>query len=317
MTRTERIAAALAVGIAVAATGPSVASGQGLPLGTPIPGQPLGQLSDDDGRAENPFLAHQLAFHRVADARATTDEILRHRFREKGLDYPAGEIFIRVFKHERVLELWARSDADDRFTLVTAYPVCALPGQLGPKQRMGDLQVPEGFYFIDEFNPRSSYHLSLRVDYPNLADRVRRQALALGGDIFIHGGCETIGCVPIEDGNIQELYWVAAQAMDAGQSLIPVHIFPARLDDRRLQWLEETFRPEAELLAFWRNLAEGYVYFEKTQRVPWITVAEDGRYAVPETPSVAIEADASPDELAPEPSGEAAASPDADGPRDG
>lgn len=285
MTHITRAIIAAALGLAAAAAGPAAAAGQGLPLGTAIPDAPLGRTADDAGPTADAFLAHQLAFPRVADARATTDHALRARFQEKGLDYPASEIFVRVFKHERVLELWARSDPEDRFTLVTSYPVCALPGQLGPKQRMGDLQVPEGFYFIDEFNPRSSYHLSLRVNYPNLADRMRRQALALGGDIFIHGGCETVGCVPIEDANIRELYWVAAQAMDAGQLLIPVHIFPARLDESRLQWLADTFRPEAELLAFWRNLAEGYAYFEETQRVPWVTVAEDGRYAVPQAPT--------------------------------
>jgi murein L,D-transpeptidase YafK len=282
MTDITRAAVALTLGLTVATAAPPGAAGQGLPLGTPIPDQPIGQAADDTALTVDAFLAHQLAFPRVADARATTDQALRARFREKALDYPAREIFIRVFKHERILELWARSDPDDAFTLVTAYPVCALPGQLGPKQRMGDLQVPEGFYFIDEFNPRSSYHLSLRVDYPNIADRMRRRALALGGDIFIHGGCETVGCVPIEDANIRELYWIAAQATDAGQSLIPVHIFPARLDQSRLQWLEETFRPEADLLEFWHNLAQGYLYFEHTRHVPWVTVARDGRYIVPE-----------------------------------
>jgi murein L,D-transpeptidase YafK len=262
---------------------PHAAAGQ-IPLGTPVPGQPLGDAAPGATLETDLFLAHQLSFPRVTDARATTDEALRYRFLEKGLEYPASEIFIRVFKHERTLELWARSDADAEFTLVTAYPVCALPGQLGPKQRMGDLQVPEGFYFIDQFNPVSAYHLSLRVDYPNLADRMRRQPIALGGDIFIHGGCETVGCVPIEDHNIRELYWVAAQARDAGQRVIPVHIFPARLDPDRLDWLEETFRPDPELLAFWHNLAEGYAWFEETRQVPWVTVAEDGRYRVPEIP---------------------------------
>jgi murein L,D-transpeptidase YafK len=271
-------AAAFALALAV----PGAVRGQSAPLGSPIPGQPLGQTMELEGQAS--FLAHQLTFARVADARARTDQRLRDLFLSQGLDYPAREIFIRVFKHERQLELWARSDAESDFSLVVRYPVCVLPGQLGPKERMGDVQVPEGFYFIDEFNPSSAYHLSLRVNYPNLADRMRRQVRALGGDIYIHGGCESVGCVPIEDDNIAELYWVAAQASEAGQSVIPVHIFPARLDPDRLQWLQDTFRPDAELLDFWRNLAEGYAYFEATRRVPWVTVAEDGRYAVPEPP---------------------------------
>jgi murein L,D-transpeptidase YafK len=273
-------ASAAAVTLALAV--PGAGHAQGIPLGSPIPEQPLGETTELEGQAS--FLAHQLTFTRVADARARTDQRLRDLFLSRGLDYPAREIFIRVFKHERQVELWARAHPESDFSLVVRYPVCVLPGQLGPKERMGDVQVPEGFYFIDEFNPSSAYHLSLRVNYPNLADRMRRQVRALGGDIYIHGGCESVGCVPIEDDNIAELYWVAAQASEAGQSVIPVHIFPARLDPDRLQWLQDTFRPDAELLDFWRNLAEGYAYFEATRRVPWVTVAEDGRYAVPEPP---------------------------------
>ena len=253
---------------------------QNTPLGTPIPQKPLGSAMETVAGPAN-FLENQVTYPRVAQARDAADGRLRLLFHEMGVTYPAPEIYLRVFKHERVMELWARSRQDSTFTLIKEYPVCALPGQLGPKRQMGDFQVPEGFYFIDDFNPESSYHLSLRVSYPNLSDRLRREAIALGGDIFVHGGCETIGCVPIENENIEEVYWLAAQAMDAGQRVIPIHIFPSRMDERSLTWLEATFQPEAELRAFWRNLAEGYEYFERTHQVPWITVARDGRYAVP------------------------------------
>jgi murein L,D-transpeptidase YafK len=280
--------AALAAALFTAPAAAPAAAQRGGPLGSPIPGQPLGQAVERPGI--DAFLAHQLTFDRVAGAREAADERLRAVFAEAGLAYPAREIFLRVLKHERVLELWARSHPDAGFTLVRSYPVCALPGQLGPKRRMGDVQVPEGFYFIDGFNPRSAFHLSLRVDYPNTADRMRREALTLGGDIFIHGGCATVGCVPIEDRNIEEVYWLAVQVTDAGQRLIPVHIFPARLDDDNLRWLQATFSPEPELLDFWRNLAEGYAFFEETRRVPWVTVAESGAYVVPERPALARDA---------------------------
>ena len=262
---------------------PTAAGAQGVPLGSPIPGQPLGQPTEGGGGAAA-FMENQLTFPRVAEARANADGRLRLLFHEKGIPYPAPEIFLRAFKHERVLELWARSRHDSTFTLVKEYPVCALPGQLGPKRMMGDVQVPEGFYFIDEFNPESSYHLSLRVNYPNLADHMRREALSLGGDIYIHGGCATIGCIPIENQNIEEVYWLAAQAMDAGQKVIPIHIFPSRMGPDRMRWLKDTFDPGPDMLAFWKNLAEGYTYFEETRKVPWVTVGVDGRYAIPSVP---------------------------------
>jgi murein L,D-transpeptidase YafK len=265
---------------------PADAGGQSAPLGTPIPHKPLGSPVDGEGGLPA-FLKNQLSFARVAEAREVADAPLRLLFHERALTYPAPEIYLRVFKHERVMELWVRPRHDSTFTLLKEYPVCALPGQLGPKQQMGDFQVPEGFYFIDEFNPESAYHLSLRVSYPNLSDRLRREAIRLGGDIYVHGGCETVGCVPIENDNIREVYWLAVQAMDAGQRVIPIHIFPSRMDERSMRWLERTYDPDPELHAFWRNLAEGFTYFEETHRVPWITVAADGRYAVPPIPALA------------------------------
>lgn len=288
----RRFLFAAAAGGLLLCAGP-VAAQDGSPLGSPVPGTLLGEAVDAE-RGPRAFLPHQLGFSRVASARDSTDERLRELFEEKGLRYPAEELFFRVFKHERVLELWGRSKGDEAFTLVKEYRVCALPGQLGPKRKMGDVQVPEGFYFIDQFNPRSEFHLSLRVDYPNVADRMRREDLALGGDIFIHGGCATIGCVPIQDHNMEEVYWLAVQATDAGQRLIPVHIFPARLDRANLRWLEDAFDPEPELMTFWEQLSEGYAYFEETRQVPWVTVAENGMYAVPESPALA--ADDAPDD---------------------
>ncbi len=276
-------AGSIVITLFMMAVGSAAAVAQTTPLGSRIPHRALGEPTASG--SDVGFTVHQLSFHRVAQASMATDHLLRARFQELGLEYPGREVFIRVFKHERVLQLWARSDLDEPFSLVREYPVCTVPGQLGPKSRLGDLQVPEGFYFIDKFNPESAYHLSLRVDYPNLADRMRRQPVALGSDIFIHGGCESVGCVPIEDHNIQEVYWLAAQAMDAGQRLIPVHIFPARLDPPRLRWLEETFGPEPDLLAFWQNLADGYAYFELTHRVPWVIVNADGSYGIPDPPA--------------------------------
>lgn len=260
-------------------------------LGTPVPKKPLGEPASDT-RGPQAFLENQLSFERVLSARENVDGRMRALFEEKGVAYPSPEVFIRVFKHERVLELWAGGAQGEPLTLIKTYPVCAQPGQLGPKRQMGDVQVPEGFYFIDDFNPTSNYHLSLRVSYPNTADRLRREAISLGGDIFIHGGCETVGCVPIENDNIEEVYWVAAQATAAGQQLIPLHIFPSRLGDDGLRWLESTFNPSPELLAFWKNLAEGYRFFEQSRAVPWVTVARDGSYSVP---AAALAADAEPD----------------------
>ena len=87
---------------------------------------------------------------------------------------------------------------------------------IGPKLREGDKQVPEGFYRIELLNPNSRYHLSLRVNYPNAVDIERagrdgRDLSMLGGDIMIHGGAESVGCIAIGDPGIEELFIMVAR----------------------------------------------------------------------------------------------------------
>jgi murein L,D-transpeptidase YafK len=105
-------------------------------------------------------------------------------------------------------------------------------GGLGPKVREGDLQVPEGVYQIDAFNPASRFHLALRVGYPNAVDRARARALGVpaGGDIMVHGGCATVGCLPLRDGPMERLYVAAVQARASSRAAIPVHLHPCRYE---------------------------------------------------------------------------------------
>jgi murein L,D-transpeptidase YafK len=128
--------------------------------------------------------------------------------------------------------------------------------------------VPEGFYRISALNPQSRFLLSLRVSYPNARDRALRHT---GGDIFIHGSCVTIGCIPIEDGPIQELYVVAQDAHQAGAPL-EVHIFPGRAWDRLLEGAPPAQRD------FWTTLRDGYDRFERDHVPPRVSVDGKGRY---------------------------------------
>ena len=224
------------------------------------------------------FRRGQERFPRVRAARAQAQPRLDALFRAAGLTYPAREIFLRAFKMEGELELWARDDNAAPFTLVKTYAICASSGTIGPKRRQGDLQVPEGFYHVSGFNPWSRFHLSLRVDYPNRADRILGGDGDLGGDIFIHGSCVTIGCIPLLDDPIEEVYLAAIDARDSGQARIAVHIFPCRFAGGWLRLEREAWRRPG-LMEFWRNLKEGYDRFEKGHRLPTVRVTRDGRYA--------------------------------------
>ena len=229
-----------------------------------------------------PFVQEQLQFSRVREARDEAGERIERMFRARGIEYPASQIFIRVFKQERELELWVMPEGGTRFELLQTYQVCKLAGRLGPKQKQGDRQVPEGFYLVDLFNPVSNYHLSMRVNYPNQRDRATATARNLGGDIFIHGGCASVGCIAITDEGIQELYWMAVMAAGHGQRNIPVHIFPTRLGKSTdLNKLKRVYHDDS-VVAFWQTLRPGYEYFEAHHRLPQITV-DRGRYRVTES----------------------------------
>ncbi|WP_373552552.1 murein L,D-transpeptidase family protein [Haliscomenobacter sp.] len=204
---------------------------------------------------------------RVAQARHLVGEQLKQDLVAKGLK-PGAPIFLRAFKSEQQLEVWIQDSAE--FRHFRTYPICRVPGLLGPKRKEGDLQVPEGLYWIEVFNPKSSYHLSMGINYPNASDRVLSDPKNPGGEIYIHGNCVSVGCLPITDEKIRELYLLASDAKDAGQQQIPVHIFPCRMTPENRKNLLAPHHPE--LLPFWDNLSEAYDFFERKKILPTYTI---------------------------------------------
>jgi len=138
--------------------------------------------------------------------------------------------------------------------------------------------VPEGFYHINRFNPTSSFYLSLGINYPNLADKRKSNSSNLGGDIFIHGSCVTIGCLPMTDNYIKEIYLISVLAKNCGQSKIPVYIFPFKMSDQNLTTYCAKYKENKGLISFWNNLKTGYDKFIKTQKELAIGVNENGDY---------------------------------------
>jgi murein L,D-transpeptidase YafK len=211
---------------------------------------------------------------RVAAARVRSEATVRERFAKAGVEYPPEELFFRAFKREQVLEVWA-CEAKGPLRLIHAYPWTVNSGGPGPKRRQGDLQIPEGFYTIDAFNPKSRFHLSLRVNYPNASDRVRSDRDKPGFDIYIHGNAVSVGCLALGNAAIEEVYLAALDARN--RETIAVHIFPTPMRGGEWEKLRETHPKHAP---FWKELQPGFDAFEKTKRVPRVTVAEDGRYVV-------------------------------------
>jgi len=98
----------------------------------------------------------------------------------------------------------------------------ALGPSLGRKDRQGDGKTPEGAYTLDWRNPKSKFHRSIHISYPNADDtkRARRLGVATGGDVFLHGlpngagfiGAAhlqmdwTAGCIAVTDAEIDEIW---------------------------------------------------------------------------------------------------------------
>jgi len=226
------------------------------------------------------FKLQQKKFPRVKTAYDEKEKPVKELFSSKGVDVSSMDIFIRAFKKEAQLEVWAKSSKQESFQLIKTYAICASSGSLGPKRKQGDGQVPEGFYEIDRFNPFSNFYLSLGVSYPNASDRILGEKGNLGGDVFIHGNCVTIGCMPLTDDKIKEVYLMAVEARSGGQSKIQVHIFPCRMNEEGMKFLEANYKTDLKLISFWKNIQKGYEYFEKNKSLPQVSVLSDGNYAV-------------------------------------
>jgi murein L,D-transpeptidase YafK len=231
------------------------------------------------------FIDYQKTFSRPSEALQKKEDTLQKQFKAKKLEWPAKYIYIRSFKYDSQLEVWVKNEIKDQFQLFKTYKVCALAGTLGPKRMEGDYQVPEGFYQINVFNPKSNYYLSLGLNYPNISDKVLSDSQRPGSEIYIHGSCVTVGCIPIRDEQIDELYILAAHAKDQGQDFIPVHIFPVRFNvEKSVKFLEGLTKDDNTLKKFAERLEDAFDYFEKYHQLPVVMVGEKGQYIINDVP---------------------------------
>ena len=181
----------------------------------------------------------------------------------KGMKIEA-PIFIRIFKEENEFEVWKYKDG--RFQLFKSYPICAWSGELGPKVQQGDRQAPEGFYTVTraQMNPHSLYHLAFNIGFPNTYDQVNGHT---GSSLMVHGNCKSAGCYAMTDAYIEEIYILAREAFNAGQTKFHVQAFPFRMT----AWNMMRHR-DSRWYPFWVKLKEGYDSFEETGKPPIIKV---------------------------------------------
>ncbi|MGQ5523394.1 L,D-transpeptidase family protein [Chitinimonas sp. PSY-7] len=167
---------------------------------------------------------------RLTEYGSAVEARLRAEVVAAGLSYPPKELAYVAFKDARRLEVYGRTTSQQPWQFVKAYPILAASGNLGPKLKEGDEQVPEGIYQAESLNPNSRFHLSIRLNYPNAFDRHMAQGDKrhnLGGDIMIHGSSVSIGCIAVGDEAAEDLFILAAQTSK------PVRIIVSPTDFRQ------------------------------------------------------------------------------------
>lgn len=200
----------------------------------------------------------QAMSHKLDDYDAYSRESLTPYFLKADLPYAPKELAFVVLKHSRKFIVYARNHDWSHWRYIKTYPIQAASGGPGPKLEAGDHQVPEGVYGIVGMNPRSRFDLSLELSYPNNFDRqeaAHDHRKGLGGNIFIHGGDRSIGCIALGDDAIEQLFPLVYAV---GEHHVMVVIAP---DDLRrdlplpvhesVHWLPTLYaRLKATLMAF-------------------------------------------------------------------
>jgi len=182
----------------------------------------------------------------VVEQLTSEQKLKRHLADSDFVIYPKKLVLIGL-KHERQLEVWGEQKGE--YVHIHTYPFTGFSGILGPKLKEGDKQIPEGIYKISYLNPNSKYHLSMRVNYPNTFDKKKarlEKRTDLGSDIMIHGDKVTIGCVPIGNDKIEELYFLAEKV---GIQNIKVILSPVDFrkidvkinESNKVTWLKELY----------------------------------------------------------------------------
>lgn len=209
----------------------------------------------------------------MEENREPIDIPLNVALRKSGADWGYTP-YIRIFKSEKRLELWMKPPVGEKYIWVKTYPILAMSGKLGPKTKEGDWQAPEGFYQTSfaHLNPKSNYHLSFNVCYPNPFDKALGRT---GSFIMVHGGACSVGCFALGDPSIEELYEVVKSylSQDKLAHTVPIHIYPFIPN---AYWMRE--KEKSPHLNFWSFLYQTHQYFEDTHKLPTIRFVGEKMY---------------------------------------
>lgn len=234
----------------------------------------------NSGMASHSFREEQMVFTRVKEAYADKEKTVIKTLADHSISRDSLRIYLRAFKTEKKIELWAKNTSDSVFVPIKEFPICDISGYIGPKRRYHDLQVPEGFYHISDLNPYSKYYLSMQINYPNASDSIRGVHGHLGNGIFIHGECVSSGCIAITNAKIKELFVYCIEAYNSGQEEIDMTIFPAMLNDSIYSDLTSRYSKDKDKISLWSDLKKSYDLFDRSKVPPTVKFLPNGTHDV-------------------------------------
>lgn len=219
----------------------------------------------------------QLKHQKVKEAYDTKWESLKMELQASNINSSDFDIYIRVFKADKLAEVWMRTKGEVKYRLFKSYDICANSGELGPKRSDDDNQVPEGFYKIETLNPKSNYHLSMKINYPNSSDLILKKGLNPGSAVMLNGDCAAIDGLSMSNDKIAELYLLCLEARSRNKP-VNIDIYPVKFSAENMKMLEENY-PKSQL-SFWKDLKRVYDYFEENKWLPSIFVNRKGHYVL-------------------------------------
>ena len=234
----------------------------------------------NSGMCSPSFREKQMNYTRVREAYTCKERIVNQNLAVYSISRDSLRIYLRAFKAEKIIELWAKNICDSVFVQIKEFSICDISGFEGPKRRYRDLQVPEGFYHISELNPYSKYYLSMAINYPNASDSIRGVHGHLGNQIYIHGSCITSGCLAMTDDRIRELFVYCIEAYNSGQDEIAMTIYPARLTDENYSGLISEYRKDKDKISLWGDLKKSFDQFNRKKVQPKVKFLHDGTHEV-------------------------------------
>jgi len=213
---------------------------------------------------------------------------LPYLVQKKSFNYRDIDILFVAYKSELEFQVWAKKKyINSAYTLIASFPITdSTVAKLGPKSKFGDSLTPEGIYSVTFYSSFrwSDFYLAFRISYPNKLDYARRLYWNIGGkpggDINIHGCCISIGCIPLGNPVIEEVFLLTRTNQINGSD-ISIMIFPFKFDNRAARNRQYGYYGnKTNLIEFWNSLEECHKYFKTYNKIPEFSLNQNTGYYI-------------------------------------